>query len=54
MEMMHKTLQEENCNLQKKIKLHEILSEGDENSGLDSSDHVIQSFIPDGQPLNMN
>ncbi|KAM0033260.1 putative transcription factor MADS-MIKC family [Helianthus debilis subsp. tardiflorus] len=50
----HKTLQEENCNLQKKIKMHELLSEGDENSGLDSSDHVTQRFIPDGQPLNMN
>ncbi|KAI7736816.1 hypothetical protein M8C21_015822 [Ambrosia artemisiifolia] len=50
----HKSMQEENSILQKKIKLHELLSEGDENSGLDSSDHVIQRFIPDGQPLNMN
>ncbi|XP_071688134.1 agamous-like MADS-box protein AGL11 [Rutidosis leptorrhynchoides] len=32
----HKTLQEENSILQKKIKLHELLNEGDENSGLDS------------------
>ncbi|KAK1433932.1 hypothetical protein QVD17_10850 [Tagetes erecta] len=52
----HKTLQEENSILQN--KLHELVSEADENSGLDSSDyHVIQRFIPDGQPhspLNLN
>nr|XP_043614623.1 truncated transcription factor CAULIFLOWER D-like isoform X2 [Erigeron canadensis] len=46
----HRTLQEENCNLQK--KLCELQSEADENSELDSSsDHVIQRFIPEGQPL---
>ncbi|KAD1521171.1 hypothetical protein R6Q59_034010 [Mikania micrantha] len=51
----HKTLQEENNILQKKI--NELLSEADENSGLDSSDHVIQRFIPVEQPhspINMN
>ncbi|PWA84584.1 transcription factor CAULIFLOWER [Artemisia annua] len=52
----HKALQEENNNLHKKIKLHELLSEAD--SGLDSSsDHVIQRFIPDGRPhspIDMN
>ncbi|KAK9066396.1 hypothetical protein SSX86_013718 [Deinandra increscens subsp. villosa] len=38
-------------------KLHELVSDADEKSGLDSSDHVIQRFIPDGRcssPLNMN
>ncbi|XP_076891797.1 protein VERNALIZATION 1-like [Bidens hawaiensis] len=51
----HKFLQEENNILQKKMKLHDqLLSEADENSGLDSSDHVTQRFIPEGQPLNMN
>ncbi|KAI3499588.1 hypothetical protein L1887_35391 [Cichorium endivia] len=52
----HKTLQEENTILHKKIKLHELLNETDEYSGF-SSDHRIQRFIPDGQPhspLNMN
>ncbi|XP_071731777.1 protein VERNALIZATION 1-like [Rutidosis leptorrhynchoides] len=52
----HKTLQEENSVLQKKIKLHELLNEANENSRLDSSDNVTQRFIPDGQPqssLNM-
>ncbi|KAL4584762.1 hypothetical protein LXL04_009372 [Taraxacum kok-saghyz] len=53
----HKTLQEEHTNLQKKMKLHELLNEADEYSGLDSSDHASQSVIPDEQPqppLNMN
>ncbi|GJV16957.1 truncated transcription factor CAULIFLOWER D-like protein [Tanacetum coccineum] len=48
----HKTLQEENNSLHKKIKLHELLSEADDNSGLDSSsDHVFQSTeTPVGLP----
>ncbi|CAH1420300.1 unnamed protein product [Lactuca virosa] len=53
----HKTLQEEHTILQKRIKLHELLNEADEYSGLDSSGHAIQRFIPDGQshsPLNVN
>ncbi|XP_024969819.1 truncated transcription factor CAULIFLOWER D-like [Cynara cardunculus var. scolymus] len=46
----HKTLQEENSILQKKIKIHELLGEADENSGLESSDHATQRLIPDGRP----